>query len=49
MKNTYELTQGLTGSGHASFIVEVFNKEGKFIFQHSFETKEEAINWMKWA
>ena len=45
---TVELKQGLNGSGYPVYVV--FVKKGeKVLGMDSFESKEEAENWIKWA
>jgi hypothetical protein len=42
------LTTGLNGSGHEIWIVST-HVRGSLFFMERFDTKAEAVNWMKWA
>ena len=46
-----ELKTGINGKGNTVWQVVVYKDEGKTVidFIHTFETKEEAECWMKWA
>jgi hypothetical protein len=45
---SYELHEGVKGNGETKWMV-VLVENGSWGFIHEFQTKTEAVNWMKWA
>ena len=48
MEKTFELREGINGSGRPVYLVEVL-QNGKSVWIHYFKSKAEAENWMKWC
>ena len=49
-KTHKELVEGLSGNGSTVYmVVTVINETGNWLHIERFDTKAEALNWMKWA
>jgi len=45
-----ELFEGINGSGHTTWTVATVNEPGgQWLWMERFDSKAEALNWIKWS
>ena len=44
-----ELHEGVSGSGHTSYLVVTVRSNGSWKHTETFDNKAEALNWMRWS